>query len=82
MKEHIAQGPVDVNVRDQFEAWISAPPFEHSIERCPTDGTHAWPGSYRVLSVDLAWQAWKAACEFALKDAAKKRLAAQGITCY
>ena len=41
MKEHIAQGPVDVNVREQFKTWISAPPFEHSIERCPTDKTHA-----------------------------------------
>lgn len=47
--------------RKRFEAWISSPPFERSIERIPDDAHHAWPGSYRPLDVDLAWQAWQAA---------------------
>lgn len=43
--------------REEFEAWISAPPFEKSIER---QGEHgSWPGNYRDYSVQLAWCAWE-----------------------
>lgn len=31
---------------------------------------------------DIALDAWETAWDAALKDASKKRLAAQGITCY
>jgi hypothetical protein len=54
-------GPVErmVRPRSSFEAWISAPPFEREVERF---GEHsAWPGNYREIDVDLAWQAWSAA---------------------
>lgn len=42
--------------RAAFEAWISSPPFERETERFG-EGS-AWPGNYRELDVDLAWQAW------------------------
>jgi hypothetical protein len=45
--------------RKQFEAWISAPPFEYDVERYTEHS--AWPGSYMNLGTDLAWQAWQAA---------------------
>ena len=50
--------PVDRRVmpRAAFEAWISAPPYERWIERFG-DGS-AWPGNYRDIGVDLAWNAW------------------------
>lgn len=44
--------------RQAFEAWISAPPFKHKIERMGEES--AWPGSYRPLDVDLAWHAYSA----------------------
>lgn len=54
-------GPVDCQVRPRaaFEAWISATPFEREVERFG-EGS-AWPGNYREIDVDLAWQAWSAA---------------------
>ncbi len=45
--------------REEFEKWISSPPFERGITRMHEKS--AWPGSYRPLDVDLAWQAWQAA---------------------
>lgn len=45
-----------VRPRAAFEAWISAPPYEREIERFG-DGS-AWPGNYRDIDVDLAWNAW------------------------
>lgn len=47
--------------RDQFEAWISAPPFERSIARYPENFEYAWPGCYRDIDVELAWEAWREA---------------------
>ena len=47
------------DMRKQFEAWISAPPFERDPVRY--GGNTAWPGSYIDLDIDLAWQAWEAA---------------------
>lgn len=46
--------------RTDFEAWISAPPFERRVMRFP-ESACAWPGTYRDIEVDLAWQAWQAA---------------------
>ena len=57
MTTPIAQGPVDVNVRARFERWITAPPFEKTIERHGENGS--WPGNYRDYGVQLAWCAWK-----------------------
>jgi hypothetical protein len=46
--------------RDQFEAWISAAPYEKDIRRYDQAPTSAWPGQYRDIDVQLAWEAWKA----------------------
>ena len=49
--------------RRSFEEWISAPPYEHEVLRYPEDETkYAWPGQYRNIAVQLAWEAW---CESA-----------------
>ena len=49
--------------RRSFEAWISAPPYEYEVLRYPEDETkYAWPGQYRNIAVQLAWEAW---CESA-----------------
>ncbi len=45
-----------VRPRAAFEAWISSPPYEREIERFG-EGS-AWPGNYRDIDVDLAWNAW------------------------
>lgn len=45
--------------RVDFEAWISKPPFDKDTSRYDADSS--WPGSYRLLSVDLAWCAWQEA---------------------
>jgi hypothetical protein len=51
--------------REAFEAWISAPPFERETDRFPQDETKfAWPGAYRDYKVELAWEAWQAACQW------------------
>lgn len=45
--------------RSRFEAWVSSPPFERSVERNPNDErVTAWPGQYRDIAVELAWLAW------------------------
>lgn len=52
--------PTQEQIRAEFEAWIKAPPFEREPMRYPQ--THAtWPGSYREIQTDFAWQAWRAA---------------------
>lgn len=44
--------------RDSFERWISAPPYERSVERFAEDASKvAWPGQYRIYEVQLAWEA-------------------------
>jgi hypothetical protein len=46
------------DLRQRFEAWITSPPFEKSIERYPDDETRfSWPGNYCDINVELAWQA-------------------------
>ena len=48
------------SLRSEFEAWISASPFERGIERWSNDESkHAWPGQYRDINVALAWEAWQ-----------------------
>lgn len=51
-------------MREEFEKWISAPPYERSIRRYPDDAERfAWPGQYREVSTELAWQAWQEAAK-------------------
>lgn len=57
MTTPIAAGLVDADVRAQFESWITAPPFEKTIERHSENGS--WPGNYRDYGVQLAWCAWE-----------------------
>lgn len=45
--------------RAAFEAWISAPPFDRSIERQGENGS--WPGQYRSYETQSAWEAWQEA---------------------
>lgn len=48
--------------RSQFEQWISAPPYERDIYRWPQDeNKHAWPGQYKDITVEVAWEAWQEA---------------------
>ena len=51
---------MNIESRDEFEAFISLPPHEKEISRFPDDGSSAWPGSYKNLIVDLAWETWQA----------------------
>lgn len=45
--------------RSLFEAWISSPPYERSVDRYSGDqSTHAWPHQYKDIAVQLAWEAW------------------------
>lgn len=69
MTTPIAQGPVDVEVRTAFEAWISAPPFEHMCDRNGEDS--AWPGTYKRYETELAWEAWQAAAAVEREACAK-----------
>jgi len=47
--------------RDNFEAWISAPPYGKPIARYSTDPKlTSWPGHYRFYGAQLAWEAWQA----------------------
>ena len=49
--------------RRSFEEWIGGPPYERDLYRWPMDETkHAWPGQYKDIAVQLAWEAW---CEAA-----------------
>ena len=51
--------------RRSFEDWIGGPPYERDLCRWPMDETkHAWPGQYKDIAVQLAWEAW---CEAANK---------------
>lgn len=48
----------DALLREQFEKWITAPPFEKDVSRYGETGTY-WPGCYEDYQVHLAWDAWK-----------------------
>lgn len=50
--------------RNQFETWISAPPYERDVFRYPMNEMfYTWPGQYRDIAVQLAWEAWQEAVE-------------------
>lgn len=50
----------EIEQRRAFEAWISQSPYERSVERWPNDERrHAWPGQYKDMEVQLAWEAWQ-----------------------
>ena len=50
------------SARSSFEQWISAPPYERDLYRWPQDETkHSWPGQYKDIAVQLAWEAWQQA---------------------
>jgi len=50
--------------RDQFEQWVSDDPYARSVERWPDEPEKfAWPGTYKDINTDLAWQAWQTAWE-------------------
>lgn len=45
--------------RARFEAAISSSPYERNVSRFPEDPDRfAWPGNYRDITVDLAWNMW------------------------
>lgn len=46
------------DLRAQFEAFISSPPYEREIDRFEDNDTTAWPGSYKDIAVELAWDAF------------------------
>jgi len=53
-----------VTDREQFEEFMSGEPFHLSVTRFSSDAANSdWPGSYRDIEVDLAWQAWRKARE-------------------
>jgi len=43
--------------REEFEAWVTAPPFERIVTR--HGEASAWPGNYKYYEVEFAWCAWK-----------------------
>lgn len=52
-----ASAPNEETERRRFEAFVTQSPFTRSVTRF--DAEAAWPGSYRDLAVDLAWQSWR-----------------------
>jgi hypothetical protein len=47
--------------REAFEAWAKSAPYEYDTSRFPMDrDKFSWPGQYRDVSVEFAWEAWKA----------------------
>ena len=67
------QGSLHVVVsRRSFEDWIGGPPYERDLYRWPMDETkHAWPGQYKDIAVQLAWEAWCEAANSAIANACK-----------
>ena len=49
----------DMFGRRHFEAFISAPPFDHMCDRYRPDS--ARPGQYKRYETQIAWEAWQAA---------------------
>ena len=51
----------DDTTRQEFEAWISAPPLERPTARYPEGPKRTiWPGQYKHYDTQLAWEAWQA----------------------
>ena len=45
--------------RIEFETWITASPYERSVEKWPDDANNfAWPDQYKDHVVQIAWDAW------------------------
>jgi hypothetical protein len=80
-KQPAVAGPLEPTARPRaaFEAWISAPPFERGVERFGENS--AWPGNYRELDVDLAWQAWSDAMAKAAAEIIRLRVALHHVEC-
>lgn len=46
--------------REQFEKWISSPPYEQSIERLPPGyAAYPWTAEYVNVNVQMAWESWR-----------------------
>jgi hypothetical protein len=60
-REAISSGATDCSsCRQKFEKWISDDPYAKPIERIPDDPDNfAFPGVYRDINTDIAWQAWQ-----------------------
>lgn len=43
--------------QERFEVWVTNPPFERSVTKHGAES--AWPGNYKDISVQLAWEAWQ-----------------------
>ena len=56
--------------REQFEAFITAPPFEREVGRWEESADVAWPGQYREYEVELAWCAWQERAKVATSSSA------------
>ena len=57
-------------MRKAFEQTISQSPYEKSIERWPDSPEHAWPLQYRDINVQMAWEMWVEAWNYAIQTAA------------
>lgn len=56
----VADGALSAALRVAFESWISQMPYERSVDRWPDNEIEfAWPGQYKDISVQLAWEAWQ-----------------------
>ena len=50
------------NQRQAFEKWIGGLPYERDLGRWPMDESqYAWPGQYKDIEVQIAWEAWQEA---------------------
>lgn len=67
----IAPENSSVHLRQTFEKFISAPPFEKPIDRRP--GSSAWPGNYADINVSLAWHAFCEGYRLCLEKAASEK---------
>lgn len=51
------------STRESFETWITGSPYEREVRRWLTyEEECAWPGQYKDIAVQLAWEAWCEAC--------------------
>ena len=57
--------------RREFEQFVSSPPFERNTALWPCDSENcAWPGQYRDIAVQLAWEVLQEAERRAISKAA------------
>ena len=62
------------SARASFEKWITQSPYERDTCRWPQDYTkHAWPGQYKDIAVQLAWEAWQEAQNTQLSETDQMR---------